>query len=122
MEKRNTLFPEETGIACGINDPAKHFSYLRVGIQAPSQTGCAGVFVDGACKDHTLLFVAEERDVNEEDGEELLAVVLVPRLLYLNGDVVGRLLVLEGEDCATSEEEGWECEWVNVRSYHCVVV
>jgi hypothetical protein len=69
-----------------------------------------------------LLFVSEEGDVDEEDWEFNLAVVLVPCLFYLNSDVVGSLLVLEGEDCATSEEEGGEGERVNVRSYHCVVV
>jgi hypothetical protein len=69
-----------------------------------------------------LLFVPEKRDVDKEDGELNLAVIFVPSLLHADSDVVRGLLILEGEDCATSEEEGWEGEGVNVRSYHFVVV
>ena len=77
-----------------------------------------GVFEDGARKDHALLLVAQEGNADEENGEANLAVVFVPGLFHLNGDVLVRGRVEEGEDCPTCKEETGKGEGVDVGTYH----
>jgi hypothetical protein len=84
--------------------------------------GLHRVLEDCACVDHALFLVPKQGDGDKEDGETNLAVVFVPGLLDLDGNVFVRLGVKEGEDRPTGEEKAGEGEGVNVGTYHSWLV
>lgn len=105
-----------------MKQPAKNLGQLGGGIYLGMEFGLHRVLEDCACVDHALFLVPKQGDGDKEDGETNLAVVFVPGLLDLDGNVFVRLGVKEGEDRPTGEEEAGEGEGVNVGTYHSWLV
>jgi len=122
VKESDALLAEGLGVLHCVHQPGKHLADFIPGLNVLTWTEGHGVLEDGAGEAEALVAVPEERHVHEEDRETLLAVVLVLGLSDLDCHVASRLLVVEGEECASSEEELGEGKGVNVRSYHdCVV-
>jgi hypothetical protein len=102
----------------GGEDEVEHLGELGIGNEVFCGFEGHGVLKHRSRKNHALFLVAQEGDANKEDGQADLAILFVPGLLDVNGDVFFRGRVEEGENRTTCEEEAWEGEGVDVGTYH----
>ena len=118
VKERNPFGAKNRGIIDCPEQPIENLGQLGGGINLATEFCLHGILENCASKDHALLFVSQQGDVDKENGEANLAVVFVPSLLHLDGDVLVRVRVEEGEDRTTCEEKAWEGEGIDVGTYH----
>lgn len=102
----------------GGEDEVEHLGELGIGNEVFCRFEGHGVLKHRSRKNHALFLVAQEGDVDKEDRQADLAILFVPGLLHVDGDVFFRGRVEEGENRTTCEEEAWEGEGVDVGTYH----
>jgi len=118
VKKGNSLGPKNLWVSNGGEDEVEHLGELGIGNEIFRGFEGLGVLKHRSRKDHALLLVAQEGDADKEDGQADLAILFVPGLLDVNGDVFFRGRVEEGENRTTCEEKAWEGEGVDVGTYH----
>lgn len=118
VKKRNSLGPKNVWVTDGGEDEVENLGELGIGNEVFRGFEGVSVLKHSSRKDHALFLVAQEGDANKEDGQADLAILFVPGLLDVNGDVFFRGRVEEGENRTTCEEEAWEGEGVDVGTYH----
>ena len=118
MKEGNSLGAKNVWMGDGVEDKFEHLVELGIGNEVFCGFEGHGVLKHRSRKNHALFLVAQEGDVDKEDGQADLTVLFVPGLLHVDSDVFFRGRVEEGKNRTTCEEEAWEGEGVDVGTYH----